>query len=70
MIALHHFTHPRWFHERGGWTSGEAPSWFLEYASRVVDRLGEACDLWITFNEPMVLVEMGYLKGIVPPLGS
>ncbi|MFT3769649.1 MAG: glycoside hydrolase family 1 protein [Minicystis sp.] len=70
MIALHHFTHPRWFHERGGWTSNEAPGLFLEYATRVVDGLGDLCDLWITFNEPMILVEMGYLKGIVPPLSS
>lgn len=70
MIALHHFTHPGWFHERGGWTSSEAPDLFLEYATRVVEHLGDACDLWITFNEPMILVEMGYLKGIVPPVRS
>jgi beta-glucosidase len=70
MIALHHFTHPTWFHERGGWTADEAPSHFLRYAERVLDRLGDLCDLWITFNEPMILVEMGYLKGIVPPLVS
>jgi len=67
MIALHHFTHPTWFHERGGWTSSEAPGLFLEYATRVVDGLGDRCDLWITFNEPMILVELGYLKGAFPP---
>lgn len=68
MIALHHFTHPTWFHERGGWLSSEGPDLFLEYATHVVDHLGDRCDLWITFNEPMILAEMGYLKGIVPPL--
>jgi beta-glucosidase len=67
MIALHHFTHPQWFHERGSWTSDEAPALFLAYAERVVDRLGDLCDLWITFNEPMVLVQMGYLQALVPP---
>jgi beta-glucosidase len=67
MIALHHFTHPSWFNERGGWTSSEAPALFLEYAARVVETLGDLCDLWITFNEPIVLVSMGYLKGEVPP---
>jgi beta-glucosidase len=70
MIALHHFTHPTWFHERGGWTSSEAPDLFLEYATAVVDHLGDRCDLWITFNEPMILVELGYLRGIFPPLCS
>ncbi|APR79806.1 Beta-glucosidase [Minicystis rosea] len=68
MIALHHFTHPRWFHARGGWARREAPEIFLAYATRVVAALDDLCDLWITFNEPMILVEMGYLKGIVPPL--
>src|SRR5262249_726589 len=66
MIALHHFTHPRWFHEQGGWTSSEASGHFLAYADRVVDCLGDLCDLWITFNEPMVLVQMGYLQAPVP----
>jgi beta-glucosidase len=70
MIALHHFTHPLWFHERGGWTGGEAPGLFLAYAERVIDALGDLCDLWITFNEPMVLVQMGYLQGLVPPRSS
>ena len=70
MIALHHFTHPVWFHERGGWTSSEAPDLFLAYATRVLDHLGDLCDLWITFNEPMILVQMGYLQGVVPPLLS
>lgn len=67
MIALHHFTHPRWFNERGGWLSPESPRHFLRYAEKVVQTLGDLCDLWITFNEPMVLVMMGYLKGDIPP---
>ncbi|MBI3535197.1 MAG: glycoside hydrolase family 1 protein [Deltaproteobacteria bacterium] len=68
MIALHHFTHPKWFHEKGGWLNPESPKWFLEYASFVVKHLGDLCDLWITFNEPMILVVMGYLKAEIPPL--
>lgn len=67
MIALHHFAHPKWFHEQGGWLSDEGPKHFLRFATKVVDRLGDLCDLWIPFNEPMVLVVMGYLKGEVPP---
>ncbi len=67
MITLHHFTHPRWFHQRGGWLSPESPELFLEYAQYVVKNLGDLCDLWITFNEPMLFVIMGYLKGEIPP---
>jgi beta-glucosidase len=67
MIALHHFTHPLWFNNLGGWLSPESSSFFLRYAEKVVQSLGDLCDLWITFNEPMVLVMMGYLKGDIPP---
>ncbi len=67
MIALHHFVHPKWFHPKGGWLSEESPKWFLEYAHFVVTQLGDLCDLWIPFNEPMVLVLMGYLKAEIPP---
>lgn len=67
MIALHHFTHPQWFHDSGGWLSSESPRIFLRYAEKVLKSLGDLCDLWITFNEPMVLVMMGYLKGEIPP---
>ncbi len=71
MIAFQHFTHPQWFHDRGGWLSPESPKWFLDYATFVVDHLGKYCDLWIVQNEPMMLVIMAYLNPLMPPnLGS
>jgi beta-glucosidase len=67
MVALHHYTHPQWFHDRGGWLSEDGPRKFLRYAEQVVGRLAGLCDLWITFNEPMILVVMGYERGLFPP---
>jgi beta-glucosidase len=67
MVALHHYTHPRWFHEGGGWLSDSGPAKFTRYSEAVVDRLGDLCDLWITFNEPMILVILGYERGEFPP---
>lgn len=67
MICLSHFTHPKWFNQEGGWTNPNSPKYFLDYAKYVVDQLGEFTDLWITFNEPMILVQMGYIKGEIPP---
>src|SRR5579885_2017347 len=67
VVALHHFTHPLWFHARGGWVSGEAPALFAAYAAKAVESLGDLCDTWITFNEPMVLVWLGYVQGSYPP---
>ncbi|MEQ1878520.1 MAG: glycoside hydrolase family 1 protein [Bdellovibrionia bacterium] len=68
MIALHHFVHPEWFHQLGGWTNPESPKWFLRYADFVVRNLGDICDLWITFNEPVLQVAFGYIAGKTPPL--
>jgi beta-glucosidase len=67
MIALHHFTHPIWFMQAGGWTSKSAPALFLNYARYVVEHLQDVCDLWITFNEPNVLATIGYGAGVFPP---
>lgn len=67
MICLHHFTHPTWFNDMGGWDNDQSPQLFLQYAKYVVDNLKDVTNLWITFNEPMILVQMGYLKGEVPP---
>jgi beta-glucosidase len=68
MIALNHFTHPLWFQEQGGWLSPQSPQHFARYAQYVATHLSDLCDLWITFNEPMILVQMSYVKGVTPPL--
>lgn len=68
MVALHHFTNPVWFAEQGGWLADTSPQAFADYATYVVSQLGDLCDLWITFNEPMIVVIMGYLKAQTPPL--
>jgi beta-glucosidase len=68
MLALHHFVHPLWFHENGGWTNPESSKWFLEYANYVVQNLGDLCEIWITFNEPVIQVSAGYIAGVMPPL--
>src|SRR5476651_156853 len=31
MVTLHHFTSPKWFADRGGFTWSEAPARFAEY---------------------------------------
>jgi beta-glucosidase len=67
MVALHHFTHPLWFQAQGSWLSEASPTLFARYADYVVSQLGDLCDLWITFNEPMVLVKSGFLEGTMPP---
>lgn len=66
FVTLHHFTNPLWFADRGGWTWREAPERFARYVARVVEALPDVTH-WVTFNEPEVYVELGYLTGYWPP---
>lgn len=71
IVTLHHFTLPAWLADRGGILSPDFPDRFARYAERVVKRLGNApasVTLWLTFNEPMVLVDEAYLHAKWPPL--
>ncbi len=67
MVTLHHFTDPLWFAERGAFLAGDAAETFTRYATRVVDALGDLCDLWCTINEPNVYALIGYILGMFPP---
>ena len=67
MITLLHGTTPLWFQNHGGWLAPDSPQQFTSYVRFVVSRLSGLCDLWVTFNELMVLIGEGYLEGIIPP---
>ena len=67
MVTLHHFTNPRWIAEEGGWENPETIKLFARFVHRVVEVLGQQCDLWCTINEPNVYSYLGYLEGIFPP---
>jgi beta-glucosidase len=67
MVTLHHFTNPLWLVEEGGWENPETVDRFTRYARRVVEALGQHCDLWCTINEPNVYAFSGYVDGTWPP---
>ncbi|MBI3556373.1 MAG: family 1 glycosylhydrolase [Deltaproteobacteria bacterium] len=67
MITLQHFTLPRWMREQGGWEWDGAPAAFAKYSTFVLDNIGFGVRDWITINEPMVHLVLGYLGGVQPP---
>lgn len=67
MVTLHHFTHPIWFEEQGGWLASDAVDRFVRYVEIVVTQMGDLCDLWCTINEPNVIATFGYSVGDFPP---
>jgi beta-glucosidase len=67
FVTLHHFTNPLWFRDRGGWLDPQAPDLLARYAGFMGRELGDMVPFWLTINEPMVTVGVGYLFGVFPP---
>lgn len=62
IINLFHFDMPMHLQEKGGWENREVVEAFAYYARTVFELFGDKVELWTTFNEPIVPVEMGYLN--------
>lgn len=69
IACLHHFSEPSWLFKSvpKGWLSGGTVEAFLRFADRAVAALRPEVQDWITFNEPMVHLVMGYALGHFPP---
>lgn len=67
MVTLHHFSNPIWFEQNGAFLAPDAIPIFTRFVTRVIDELGDLCDLWCTINEPNVYSVVGYLLGEWPP---
>jgi beta-glucosidase len=67
VVTLHHYTHPRWFHEETPWTSPASVDAFARFARETARALSPLVRLYLTFNEPLVLLLGGFLDGQIPP---
>ena len=54
-VSVHHFVHPAWFEEKGGWTKEANIALFVNFAVEAFKRFGQHAKLWSSFNEPTVL---------------
>lgn len=61
-VNLFHFDMPWWLMEKGGWENKEAITKFYFYAQTAFAQFGDLVTDWVTFNEPLVHIEMGYLS--------
>ena len=69
IINLHHFDLPIELYERyGGWESKHVVELFVKFARRAFECFGDRVTDWMTFNEPMVVVEGQYLYGFHYPM--
>ena len=67
VVTLHHFTHPIWFEDLGGFEKEENIEHYLEFSEIVFNKLSDIVPYWCTINEPAVYVSQGYFNGVFPP---
>jgi len=63
VATLYHWDLPQALQDEGGWTNRATADRFGDYASIVVERLGDRVSRWITLNEPWVSAFVGHLEG-------
>jgi len=65
LVTFNHFTTPRWFAARGGWTNAESPALFERFCERAAHHLAGPIGRATTLNEPNLLRLLGWLD--LPP---
>ncbi|MDG4553910.1 MAG: GH1 family beta-glucosidase [Candidatus Competibacter sp.] len=67
MLTLYHWDLPAALDRRGGWLNPDSADWFADYAQILFRALDDRVRLWVTLNEPWVVVDGGYLHGVLAP---
>ncbi|HWU02315.1 MAG TPA: family 1 glycosylhydrolase [Novosphingobium sp.] len=64
MVTFNHYTAPRWFAARGGWTDAGAADLFTRFCEKAARHLAGGIAMATTLNEPNI---MNILQVILPP---
>lgn len=67
FVTLHHFVHPLWFENLGGFEKPVNIPIFVEYAVQAFKEFSHRVRFWATFNEPGVASFGGFIVGSFPP---
>jgi len=67
VVTLYHWDLPQALQERGGWENRELIALFAQYAKTCFERFGDRVRHWITFNETINFIMLGYRDGVHPP---
>lgn len=60
FVSFNHYTTPRWFAARGGWTHAEAPDRFALFCDRAARHLAADIGYAATLNEPNLIHVLRY----------
>jgi beta-glucosidase len=67
FVTLFHWDLPQALEDEGGWLARDTAYRFAEYAGLVADALGDRVTQWITLNEPIIHMSLGYAFGTHAP---
>lgn len=67
VVTLYHWDLPQGLQEIGGWENREVIDHFVQYAKTCFECFGDRVRYWITFNEPINFIMLGYRDGLHPP---
>ena len=67
MVTIYHWDHPQVFQDIGGWTNEAMVDLFGEYARIVFQEFGNRVKTFVTINEPNIVCENEYYRGIYAP---
>ncbi|MFD0683604.1 GH1 family beta-glucosidase [Actinomadura fibrosa] len=65
--TLYHWDLPQPLEDRGGWMDRDTAYRFAEFAYLAAERLADRVGMWITLNEPVVVMAYGYAFGVYAP---
>ena len=66
-VTLFHWDLPQALEDVGGWANRDTSERLAELAQIMAEALGDGCRMWITLNEPQVVVHQGYRIGVHAP---
>lgn len=58
VVTFNHYTTPRWFAARGGWTDRSSPELFARFCDRAARHLASGIGYATTLNEPNLILVM------------
>ena len=67
LVTFFHWTIPVWFDKKGGFEHRSNIDYFVRFAEKIADELGQNFRLVCTLNEPENYAYMGWVDGRWPP---
>ncbi len=67
VVTVYHWDLPQALEERGGWANRDTAQALGELAHVLAGALGDHAAMWVTLNEPLQIVQQGYVTGTHAP---